>query len=88
MLEDSGDNLRFVATFICHRHNNIRGEEGPHEAPVVVGLKGGQFDTRVSCPICGRVYILQYDGSTPLYFYSDRELELLKIEKKVWHPRW
>jgi len=73
------------ATFICHRHSRVPGAEGPftkpiHRHKVEEGSPLGQL--HIDCPICGRVYVLQADAPT-LSFYSDRPLEVLKIEPEA-----
>lgn len=71
-----------IATFICHRHSNVAGQEGPFEAPVHY-LPDALDDnpmayTHIDCPVCARVYTL--NNKSALVFESDRELEVLKIE--------
>jgi len=68
-----------VATFICLRHSNVRGEEGPFRAPIhrFPEIVGEMSQWHIDCPICGRVYVLR---EKDWGFYSDRPLKLLRID--------
>ena len=73
MTEEKG-----MATFICTRHSNVPGCEGPFKAPIrrLTNVEGPLGEWHINCPICGRVYVLR-DG---LEFYCDRPLKLLRID--------
>jgi len=67
------------ATFICLRHDQVPGQEGPFTEPVFYwpGMEGPLGRPKINCPVCSRGYALEPDS---LVFYSDRPLKLLRME--------